>query len=235
LADIRSGKNEQMIHGGGEMKRGVRTLLVVLILALPVTVMGAHRTRGIVTVWTGTYVQDDPSQNLTGKCPPTGCVGDMVTCKPSETMTITKQIFSFVARTCDDTTDERAPCDGEITGLVEECTAPGDAVKAGPLTASNSTGAVRYCVGSGDCTGADPEQVVGEGTTVTQTRFAAGAPTGSELSTVRGQYKKFRFGGKRVIFYIAHTYYNLATLEPNDGSNCGDGCGIAGVGITDRR
>ena len=47
------------------------------------------------------------------------CVGDMVTCDASESIIITKQTFSFVSRTCDDTTDQVAPCDGEITGLVE--------------------------------------------------------------------------------------------------------------------
>jgi hypothetical protein len=162
-------------------------------------------------------------------------VGDLVTCDPSESILITKQTFSFVARTCDDTTDESAPCDGEITGLVEECTGPGDTVRVGPLTAVNSTGAARYCVSSGDCTGVDPAQVVGEGTTLTQTRSVAGSSSNSALSTIKGQYKKFQFGGQRVIFYIAHTYYNVATLEPNDGANCGGGCGIAGVGVTDRR
>ena len=83
--------------------------------------------------------------------------------------------------------------------------------------------------------GSKPEQVVRECTTLTQTRSAVGALANSMLSTVKGHYQKFRFGGQRVIFYIAHTYFRVATLEPYDGTNCGGGCGIAGVGITNRR
>ena len=220
------------------MKRRTGMVLVALILALPVVAAGAHRTRGIVMVWTGTYVQDEPGHNVTGKCSATRCVGDLVTCRPSERIIITRQAFSFVARVCDDTTDEESPpCAGRLTGLIEECAGPGDIMSVGPLTTVNSIGKARYCVDGGDCTGAPrAAAVIGEAATVTQTRSAAGSPTASGASTVLGQYRFFNFEGRNVDFYIADAFYSLTTLEPSDGGDCGgDGCGIAGVNVTDRR
>lgn len=225
------------------MKRCATVTLAVLILALSSTAIARLRTRAIVLMWAGTYVQDDPSRNLTGKCPATGCVGDLVTCGPSEVITITKKRFSFVSRLCGDRPKahhdrpwEFPRCDGRITALIEECAGADDMVSVGPLATMNSTGQIRVCMDSGDCTGASPSEAVGSATVRTQTRSLAGLQPASGASQVVGKFARFLFDGRRARFYRGRTYFNLLTIEPNDGENCGgEGCGVVGVGITDRR
>jgi hypothetical protein len=225
------------------MKRLTGIMLAVLVLGLSATAIAAHRTRAIVMMWGGTYVQDDPSLNLTGNCPASGCVGDLVTCGPSEVITITKKRFSFVSRVCSDRLKahqdrpwEFPPCDGRITALVEECAAPDDVVTVGELTTTHSTGKMRVCMDGGDCTGASPPGVIQTMTTRTQTRSVAGSQPDSGSSQVVGRQTKFDFDGNSRWFHVGDTYVNLLTIEPNDGTNCGgEGCGVAAVGVTDRR
>ena len=82
------------------MKPGTGIGAAILLLLLSVAVE-ARRAGDVVLVWTGTYVEDDESRDVTGKCSQTGCVGDLVSCDASQRIIITKLTYSFVSGVCD--------------------------------------------------------------------------------------------------------------------------------------
>ena len=226
------------VEGGSEMKRRTKAMLAVSLLALSATATAdLSGLVGIWSIWTGTYIQDSPGQNLTGRCPATGCVGDLVTCRAFENITITKKTLSFVGRVCGDRDESLPPCAGRITALIEECAGPDDVTVVGSLTTVESRGRARFCLDSGDCTGSAPAVVLGVGTVRTQTRFAAGASSASGVSSVVGkgtEYTDFRFDRDRVRFFHGQRLVDFMTVEPNSGGNCDGGCAVAGVSVTDQ-
>ena len=215
-------------------RRGV-IMLAVFLLVLPAAAT-ARRPGGVVMVWTGTYFEDDPNQNLTGKCPATGCEGDMVACEASERIIITKMTYSYMSKLCDDRTVEDPACDGRFTSLMEECTAPEDSVSAGSLTTVHSSGEIRLCFESGDCTGPAPSSVIASGTINSQRR------SGPESSPVFGNSAMARLVRLRFILdgrphrlrLWRTTYFDDFMAQPNDGNNCGTGCAVMGVTIKDQ-
>jgi hypothetical protein len=220
------------------MKRCAGALLAILIFLLPLTAAGRLvRVVGTSKIWTGTYTHDDPSQNATGRCPATGCVGDLVRCGPTESIKFTKRTFSFVARVCDDRDDSLPPCAGRMTALAEECVGPDDVIIKGSMATVHSAGEIRFCVDSGDCTGPAPDSVVGYGTISTQTRLGAGSVEASAMSSIVAKGTKdtrFLFEGKRVRFFHGRRLVDFITVEPNFGVRCGDGCAVAGISVTDQ-
>jgi len=217
------------------MKRRVGLMLMLLPFLLPAAAM-AERPGLVVLVWTGRYIQDDPSRNVTGRCPATGCVGDLVTCNASKGMTISRLTYSFVSEICDDKGDELPACKGRFTALAEECGGFSDVVQAGALTTENSAGAIRVCLDSGDCTGARPRAVIATGAIRTQKRWAVESPSVAANSSVwRDMRSSFMFEGRRTILDLWRTFYDDLTMQPNDGGNCDGGCAVVGVSIKDQK
>jgi hypothetical protein len=225
-----------MPDGGREdMRRRAVIMLAALLLVLPAAAM-AKRPGGVVMVWTGTYFEDDPSQNLTGKCPATGCKGDIVLCDASERIIITRMTFSHLSKICDDRMVEDPACDGRFTALMEECTAPEDMNSAGSITHLISSGEIRLCLDSGDCTGSAPGKVIATGTINSQRRFGLGPSSVFGNSAMKRLMRsRFRFDGDWAKLKLwKKTYFDDFTAQLNDGNNCGGGCAVMGVTVKDQ-
>jgi hypothetical protein len=204
----------------------------MLLLAFPV--LSSAAGRGIVSQFSGSYVQNSTA----GTCPASGCTGDLVTCAPDEVISIAKFTVTFVEDICDDHNPAATSCDGKFTGITEECfrtSAPGVIVN-GAITHFNSRGKTRDCfdlAGGGDCTGSTPAGVVYlEGETRTQSRLAGGllAQIGEILFKKPVSFTDPRDGKKKKFKDTTLIYQN--TTQPNDGTNCGASCGFAGVSFS---
>ncbi len=234
------------------------TLTVTAVLVLGVAAISiAQVASGVVAQWSGTYTQEADEDSI-ANCPGGGvCAGDLETCPDGEGIAITKTTFYFLEGICDDAmVATGTACAGRFTALAEECSnpavnvLPGDIKLDGSILSVNSRGTTRICfdnsatpVSPAVCTGTplppDGVEVIGTGSTLTQTRLDSSGTNGvasattetKEISVVTfrddddGLDKRLRF--KETIAHI--------TAQPNDG--CGvtfPGCGVAGTSVVGR-
>ena len=233
------------------MKKLIFVMTVLLGFAIAATAMAQHGPKGqqvtpsaerIVAQWSGFYTQDAPMA-AGGTCIGT-CAGDLVSCTANQGIAFTNVVFTLLAGICDDHDPlATAACGGRYTSLGETCSelgAPG-VILNGRILHVNSRGKNRICfdnAAAGDCTGATPVgTVIGTGDTRTQTRLDLGGSSFTSHATsesvtrtlvdfidpVDGIEKRLNTVGKRTISHIL--------AEPNDGANCGGGCGLAGTSV----
>ncbi len=216
----------------------VFALAVALGLAGTTSSMAAGKgpkVSGVVSQFSGTYVQFPGTTS-----------GNLVTCVSPEGIAISKTTFYFLDNICDDAGSSGLPaCAGRYTALIEECadgTTPGPDIKIdGGFASVLSRGQLRVCFddsAGGDCTGAPAGIVIGEGTTLTQTRFLPGGTTPVSATTENTETSSTTFfdsadGRTKKLAGAFSPTISHVTAEQNTNVNCGGGgCGLAGVSVT---